>query len=302
MANQLKIQTPKTYWSEKNKTTTLTFTTGTELNTFKQQIQVNTFGNQAQYYLPTLKNSVTHTQVIRETNVVAIGVNSDIDVSDIESELSGDGIDFTRVTRIRNSQWNTHLIRIFSKNSDTIKSLLTQGISKVNRRYKVVPPKEETHHTPCRRCKQYGHEQVQCSNDPKCFKCGSQNNKCTHTTLEARASYCATCDSPDHYTGQMKCPRYPRDTPPPSITKHTSLVTQHRPLRQRNPANTQEKISLVSRKTHTHTHTYTHTRARAHTHRVTPTTYAAKIPKSPQTPDIDLAIQVLQIQTKQYIN
>ena len=95
LANQLKIQTPKTYWSEKNKTTTLIFTTRTELNTFKQQIQANTFGNQVQYYLPTPKNSVTHTQVIREANVVAMGVNADIDVSDIESELTDDGIDFT---------------------------------------------------------------------------------------------------------------------------------------------------------------------------------------------------------------
>ena len=61
LANQLKIQTPKTYWSEKNKTTTLIFTTRTELNTFKQQIQANTFCNQAKYYLLTPKNSVTHT-------------------------------------------------------------------------------------------------------------------------------------------------------------------------------------------------------------------------------------------------
>ena len=61
LANQLKIQIPKTYWSEKNKTTTLIFTTKTELNTFKEQIHANTFGNQAKYYLPTPKNSVTHT-------------------------------------------------------------------------------------------------------------------------------------------------------------------------------------------------------------------------------------------------
>ena len=54
-------------------------------------------------------------------------------------------------------------------------------------------------------------------------------NAHTHTHTHTRAIYCATCDSPDHYTGQMKCPRYPRDVPPPSVHKHTPLVTQHRP-------------------------------------------------------------------------
>ena len=229
--------------------------------------------------------------MIREANVVALGVNPDIDVSDIESELTSDGIDFTRVTRIRNSQGNTHLIRIFSKNPETIKSLLTQGLYIANRRYKVVPPKEETRHTLCRRCQQYGHEQIQCPNVPKCFRCGTLNNKCTHTPLEARAIYCATCDSPDHYTGQMKCPRYPRDTPPPLIPKHTPLVTQHRPPSPKKPSEyTGEDFPGLEKDTTTHTHT------------VTPTTYAAKISKSPQTPDIDLAIQVLQLQMEQYIN
>ena len=223
LATQLNIQTPKTFWSEKNKITTLLFKSQTELNTFRTQIQENTFGVYAKYIRPQSRNTEpTQTQVAREANVVALGVNPDIDVKDIESELTELHVDISRVTRIRNSQGNTHLIRIFSRNTNTIKTLLTQGLYLANRRYKVVPPKDDIRHTPCRRCQQYGHTQQTCTNPAKCFRCGTLNNQCSHTPLEARAIYCATCNSPDHFTGQMKCPLYPRDTPPqlPLNTHH----------------------------------------------------------------------------------
>ena len=291
LASQLQIHTPKTYWSDKNKITTLIFTNKVELNTFRQQIPENTFGNQAKFYIHNKPTTNTYTQVARETNVVALGVNPDIDVHDIESELSDNGIDFTRVTRIRNSAGNTQLIRIFSKNPDTIKTLLTQGLYLANRRFKVVPPKEETRHTPCHKCQQYGHIQTNCTNQQKCFRCGNQNNSCKHTSLEARAMYCATCDSHEHYTGQMKCPKYPRNTPPPSLPKHTPLITQTNIITPKKPSEfTGQDFPGLETDTSTHTHT------------ITPITYASKITNVPQKPDLELAISVLQLQMEQYVN
>ena len=70
LSTQLKIQTPKTFWSEKNKTTTLLFKTQTELNTFRSQIQENTFGVYAKYTRPsTLNTEPTQRQVARMANV-----------------------------------------------------------------------------------------------------------------------------------------------------------------------------------------------------------------------------------------
>ena len=173
-----------------------------------------------------------------------------------------------RVTKIRNSQGNTHLIRIFSKNPDTIKSLLTQGLYIANRRYKIIPPKEETRHTPCRRCQQYGHEQMQCPNVPTCFKCGTQNNKCTHTH---------TPWSPSHLLRYMWQPRplHRTDEMPQIPTRHSPTInpqtytpghTTQTPLAKETQRVHRGRLSWT-RKGHIYTHTHT----------VTATTYAAKI-------------------------
>ena len=294
ITQQLKISLPKTYWSEKTKTTTLVFQTLHDLKIFECQIPPTTFGTHATYNRPSPRNTNSTQTPTREANVVVLGVNPEIDIEDIVSELRETGIEFSRITRIRNSQGNTPLIRIFSNNTETIKTLLTQGLYIANRRYKVVPPKEDNRHTPCRRCQQYGHTQNTCKNDTKCFRCGAINTNCKHNINEARAMHCATCGGSDHYTGQMRCPLYPRETPPPAIPKHTPLITQHRPPSPKKPSDftTQDFPGLQTDTTTPNT-----------TQKITPATYAATITKTPKTPEpIDIAINILQLQMEDYIN
>ena len=38
--------------------------------------------------------------------------------------------------------------------------------------------------------------------------------------------YCATCHQTNHYTGQVRCPDYPRNMTPPLIHKYTPLADQ----------------------------------------------------------------------------
>ena len=293
LSQQLRISLPKTYWSEKTKTTTLVFHTEPDLKLFQTQITATTFGPLAKYHRPAPRNTNTTQTPTREANVVVLGVNPEIDIEDIVTELRETGIDFSKVTRIRNSQGNTPLIRIFSANTETIKTLLTKGLLIANRRYKVVPPKEDNRHLPCRRCQQYGHTHNICKNDSKCFRCGAINTKCTHTINEARAIHCATCGGSDHYTGQMRCPLYPRDTPPPETPKHTPLIIQNRPPSPKKPSDfTAQDFPGLSTDNMTNT-----------TEKITPTTYAATITKTQRTTEpVDIAINILQIQMEDYIN
>ncbi|PSN29150.1 hypothetical protein C0J52_28005, partial [Blattella germanica] len=52
----------------------------------------------------------------------------------------------------------------------------------------------------------------------------------------ANPLYCANCQSADHYTGQVKCPAYPRATAPPSEPRYI-------PLAQKQPAQSPPKPS-----------------------------------------------------------
>lgn len=79
-------------------------------------------------------------------------------------------------------------------------------------------------HSPCKKCQQYGHNMDDCPNNDCCFYCGSNQptKQCRHAAKENETPYCATCKDYGHYTGQIKCPKYPRQ--PPTDINHVADI------------------------------------------------------------------------------
>ncbi|KAJ4429044.1 hypothetical protein ANN_26040 [Periplaneta americana] len=116
----------------------------------------------------------------------------------------------------------------FRHDLDTANAMVN-GITIAGRTYKVEPSRETVFHRPCPNCAQFGHTKQNCTNQSVCFRCGQNPSQCSHKPSD-QVKYCATCNSDSHYTGQARCPKYPRNR-----TQTTNQQPTHIPLKVPQP-------------------------------------------------------------------
>ena len=230
LCTQHKVNMPFThYFGYKTKISTLIFDTKLHAQKFIQTINPQNFGPKAHY--ETKDSNKTQTQNNKtdthEWNAVIKGVDPDITEDEFARELDDHEVDFKRIIRIfaPNGE-RTHLIRIFFHDKESTSQAIFNGITILGRRYRVEAPREEARHIPCKNCAQYGHIRFNCNNSPVCHKCGRNPNLCQHKPQDKAPMYCATCNQSNHYTGQVRCPEYPRNMTPPLVHKYTPLANQ----------------------------------------------------------------------------
>ena len=218
-----KLRLPRNYFSPKTGTTTLQFDSLQDLQTFCNAIPATTFGPNAAYkaYQST-KTSPKPKDPPRNPlkTLVIRGVEPSIDVSDFQEALEEDKrLQIAFCKRIQSDRGPTGLIRVFTHNANTVHLLLTEGAFVAGRHFKTEESRQLERHIPCPRCHLYGHTAHTCSYQPRCRVCGHKTptSLCPHKDHDLSTPFCATCNSSiDHYTGQTKCPKYPRDTPVPA--------------------------------------------------------------------------------------
>lgn len=151
----------------------------------------------------------------------------------------------------------TYMFRVFYETREEAEAALVNGIYYLGRRFRCESPRENNRHYPCRNCCLYGHKQDACTNKKVCHRCGKHPIDCQHPKNATDIRYCVTCKQDSHFTGQMCCPSYPRDIPPPPLDKpHIPLITPPRKPVQSNkiewPAiNPQEGNPWLNNKNHT---------------------------------------------------
>ena len=213
IAKKLQISQPQNFHGFKSQTTTINFDTLEERALFTSKIEATNFGERARYVEPALRLQQPQTQHKVDYNVVVRGVHPSIEADEFASELSSEGLKFKSVLRIFTPTGErTHMIRIFFDDREETSRVLGSGIKFLGRSYRCEPPREQIRHIPCRRCCQYGHLDVNCTNPAKCHRCGGSPDKCTHNPHTNDIKHCSTCGQNDHYTGQVRCPLYPKDT------------------------------------------------------------------------------------------
>ncbi|PSN36104.1 hypothetical protein C0J52_13105 [Blattella germanica] len=205
---------------------------------FIESVPPTSFGPQATYEIPKHPQQGRNipANLKQDWNAVMRGVDPEITEEELAEELTATGTKFRHLNRILSTEGiRTHMVRIFFEDEESTSNAIFNGITILGRRFRVEAPREEARHLPCRRCAQYGHTAGQCKRQAICFKCGGIPGKCSHPP-QANPLYCATCQKADHYTGQVKCPAYPRATAPPSEPRYI-------PLAQKQPAQSPPKPS-----------------------------------------------------------
>ncbi|KAJ4438275.1 hypothetical protein ANN_14214 [Periplaneta americana] len=166
----------------------------------------------------------------KEISVVIKNVDTLISEDELMQILAVIHPGITRIKRIISAQTDkpTNLVRIFTKDITTADKLLG-GIKLAGRYYRVEPSHETIFHRPCLNCAQYGHTKTNCDKPKTCFKCGKNPDLCNHNRL-SQIKYCATCNSDTHYTGQARCPKYPRTNLITSTDPTHVPIDTHKPI------------------------------------------------------------------------
>lgn len=211
--HNLNIETPRQYWAYSTGTTTLTFNTMDEAEQFVQAIPEKTFGPSAKLLI--ISRPTTQGQRLprnREISVVMKNVGTQIPEDELLQILGEKYPGIKRISRITSAQTNqpTQMVRLIVQDVTTADQLL-RGINVAGRNYKVEPAHETVFHRPCQNCAQYGHDKTDCKSDKICFTCGNNPDHCNHLP-DSKVKFCASCKSDTHYTGQARCPNYPRHT------------------------------------------------------------------------------------------
>ncbi|KAJ4442443.1 hypothetical protein ANN_04029 [Periplaneta americana] len=235
--NCLKIQItpPRQTWSQKFSSTTLIFENQEHLDKVISSYPPNTFGLNAEYAIKISRpnrNTDSAQFSAKETNLVATGIFPEKDIETISTAMTNIKLDHTRITRIRNSYGLTPLVRISTKNPNTISTLLSDGLRLWGRTYHCEPPKLAKRHIPCRNCHQYLHEKKNCTNSIACFHFGNIETDIT-------------------YTGQMHCPLYPRDIQLPDEPTYRPFIKKQNidsPLKpsQMTPPNQPPSLNTIN--------------------------------------------------------
>ncbi|KAJ9588835.1 hypothetical protein L9F63_017873 [Diploptera punctata] len=217
---------PQNYCNTRTKITTLNFQNERDLNSFTKNIPSTTFGPIAKYELNPIQNKPKTTILTTQYTGVMRGVDPNITEAELKQELAEANYNITELSRITTKDGIvTHMVRLNFPNREETEKVINQGILMLGRKFRVEPPLERYRHVPCRNCCLYGHTQEDCQNPRKCHRCGEHPKNCTHPKYTNDLIYCATCNQKGHYTGQVKCPLYPKETPPPP-KRYTPLVPQ----------------------------------------------------------------------------
>ena len=197
--------------------TTIIFSTKAKLIAFTKTVPTKEFGPDALYTTGFQKpKPTTPTLPHTDWNGVMRGVDPDITDEDLTAELHSSGIKIREISRITSKEGHrTFMVRIFFQTRQDAEEAINDGITLVGRRYRIEPPLHGFRHEPCRNCCQYGHTATNCKSPPKCHRCGKHPTACTHQKHTNDLVQCSTCDQPGHYTGQTKCPKYPKEEGPP---------------------------------------------------------------------------------------
>lgn len=102
------------------------------------------------------------------------------------------GLPITNVTCIQNDKGPLPQVRLFTKNPNLVSYLITNGIFIGYCRYKVEKSRTMGRPVPYKICLQY-HEENQCTNKRKCYKCGEQHQSYT-CKVTPNKTYCGTCN------------------------------------------------------------------------------------------------------------
>jgi hypothetical protein len=169
--------------------------------------------------------------------VVIVGVDTDIEETDIIETLEQQQFPYSKVRRITSRERNckTRMVRLFldvekcgsaeaagRKRSDLLKS----GIYLDHMKFKCVPAKEDTEKklvNQCWNCQVWNqHKTADCPNPIKCVICGESHRKkdCEKTKEESK---CSNCDG-SHAAWSTICPAYKQalEHKKPSYAKATA--------------------------------------------------------------------------------
>ena len=145
-------------------------------------------------------------------------VEKEIHENDVALALTSQGYNFSYCKRIIAKATNkpTLLIRLITSDLSSNDKLLSAGyLFLKNRAYSVIPsnpPKPIPQ--ACGKCASFEHTTVNCSEPRKCSKClGPHDTSLCSSLLPTR---CIACNSDDHSSWSLKCPRRPT-TPIPGI-------------------------------------------------------------------------------------
>ncbi|KAJ4428343.1 hypothetical protein ANN_24362 [Periplaneta americana] len=227
---RLDIQTPRQFWAHTTKTTTLTFPTIDDAEKFARAIPLYNYGPSAEISITPPTETRQKQTRNKEISVVMKNVDTLISEDELMQILAVTHPGITRIKRIISAQTDkpTNLVRIFTKDITTADKLL-EGIKLAGRYYRVEPSHETIFHRPCLNCAQYGHTRTNCDKPKTCFKCGKNPDLCNHNRL-SQIRYCATCNSDTHYTGQARCPKYPRTNLITSTDPTHVPIDTHKPI------------------------------------------------------------------------
>ncbi|KAJ9581424.1 hypothetical protein L9F63_023392 [Diploptera punctata] len=217
---------PQNYCNTRLKVTTISFQNERDLNRFTKNIPNTTFGPNAKFELNQSQNKPKTTLLTTQYSGVMRGVDPNITEEELKLEILEAKYQITDLSRITTKDGIvTHMVRLNFPNREETERVINEGILMLGRKFRVEPPLERYRHLPCRNCCQYGHIQEDCKNEKKCHRCGEHPRNCTHPKFTNDLIHCATCNQKGHYTGQVKCPLYPKETPPPT-KKYTPLIPQ----------------------------------------------------------------------------
>ena len=160
------------------------------------------------------------------------GVDPEIRDEDLTAELQAAGININKVSRITSKEGHrTYMVRVFFISRADAEEAINNGVNLLGWRYRIEPPLHKFWHILCHNCCQYGHTHVNCQAQTKCHRCGKPPAACTHPRNSNDIMRCSTCDQQGHYTGQIKCPKYPKEAAPPP-----ELQQQYFPLLPKPPS------------------------------------------------------------------
>lgn len=229
-------QVPRIFWAPTTLTTTLNFQSLFEAESFIQKIPTTAFGPNAELSIFSPDTPKPRPQRNKEISVVMKGVALEIPISDLAEEFNHQKLKVTRLHRIISAATNkeTPLIRIFVEDSATAEQLLA-GIHIMGRNYQVEPSRETTFHRPCLNCAKFGHTATNCTANKVCFSCGKNPQLCLHKSTD-NLKFCATCMSDTHYTGQARCPQFPKSDAANEPTTHIPIQPLPTPASIKKPS------------------------------------------------------------------
>lgn len=182
------------------------------INESIKQLQ-NLIGEPLKFEAPRHTSETTSDETPRQGpnfSCVMRGYSTDLDIEDILTEATEQGIDIIKAWRIKSRATNkdTTLVRLITPSTSSLNRLLQDGFTIFWRKYQVEeshPPKPPMQ---CTKCQKYHHSAASCPESSiTCPKCAGNHpaHKCTATERK-----CANCEG-NHASWTHKCPERPAE-------------------------------------------------------------------------------------------